>query len=79
MDFPESEAQKRQREADTERRRGDLLGEQDQPDLAEQIERGGDRPRDQQGRQRALRAPCETLNYSRQRPASLKYLIAAGW
>jgi hypothetical protein len=72
MDFLESKAKKRQREPDAERRRGELLGKENQPDLAEQIERRSDRPRDQQGRE-------ATLNYSRQRPASLKYLMAAGW
>jgi hypothetical protein len=69
--FPEPEPEKGQREADTERRRGELLGEEDQPDLAEEVERPPDRPRDQQGRQRALRAPYEALDYCRQRPASL--------
>jgi hypothetical protein len=62
--FLEPEAEKRQREADAERRRGELLGEEDQPDLAEKIERPPDRPRDQQRREAAL-------DYPRQRPASL--------
>jgi hypothetical protein len=52
--FREPEAQKRQREADAERSRGELLGEENQPDLAEQVERPPDRPRDQQGRQDTL-------------------------
>jgi hypothetical protein len=62
--FLESEPEKRQREADAERRGGELLGEEDQPDLAEEVERPPDRPRDQQGREAAL-------DYPRQRPASL--------
>jgi hypothetical protein len=62
--FPEPEPEKGQREADTERRRGELLGEEDQPDLAKEVERPTDRPRDQQGREAAL-------DYPRQRPASL--------
>ena len=64
MDLADSEAQEREREADAERRRGELLGEENQPDLAEEVERPADRPRDQQGRE-------DPLDYPRQRPASL--------
>jgi hypothetical protein len=39
MSFLEPKAEKGQRKADAERRRSELLGEQDQPDLAEEIER----------------------------------------
>jgi hypothetical protein len=54
VDFPEPEAEEGEREADAERRRGELLGEENQPDLAEQVERRSDRPRDEQGGQAAL-------------------------
>jgi hypothetical protein len=54
MSFSESEAKKGEREADAERRSGELLGEKDEPDLAEQVEGPPDRPRDQQGRQDPL-------------------------
>lgn len=64
MGFFESEAEKSEREADAERGGGELLGEENQPDLAEEVERPPDRPRDQQGRQ-------DALDYSRQSPASL--------
>ena len=54
MSFSEPEAKKGKSKTDAERRGGELLGEQDQPDLAEQVEGPPDRPRDQQGRQDAL-------------------------
>jgi len=54
MSLLEPEPQEGEREADAERRRGELLGEKNQPDLAEQVEGPPDRPCDQQGRQDAL-------------------------
>jgi hypothetical protein len=54
MRFFESEPQEREREADAERCRGELFGEENQPDLAEEVERPPDRPRDEQGRKAAL-------------------------
>jgi hypothetical protein len=37
--LPESKAEKGEREPDAEGRGGELLGEEDQPDLAEEVER----------------------------------------
>jgi hypothetical protein len=54
VDLREAEAKEGERQADRVRRRGELLGEQDQPDRPEQVQRPGDRPRDQQGRERRL-------------------------
>jgi hypothetical protein len=62
--FREPESKKRERQPDSESRGGELLGEENQADLAEEVERPADRPRDQQGRE-------DALDYPRQRPASL--------
>jgi hypothetical protein len=55
MDLVETEAKKGEREADAVAGGDELLGEEDDADRAEQVERPGDRPRDQQGGKRALR------------------------
>jgi hypothetical protein len=55
VDLAEAEAEERQREADRVRGGGELLGEEDQPDRAEQVERPGDRAADEDGGQSALR------------------------
>jgi hypothetical protein len=55
VDLAEAKAQKRQREADAVTPGDELLGEQDDPDRAKQVQRPGDGPRDQQGCKRALR------------------------
>jgi hypothetical protein len=55
MDFRESKTKERERKADAERGGGELLCEENQPDLAEEIERPPDRPRDEQGRKASLR------------------------
>jgi hypothetical protein len=51
----ETEAEEGQREPDAIARGDELLGEQDDADWAEQVERPRDRPRDQQGCEAALR------------------------
>jgi hypothetical protein len=55
VDLLRPEAKERQREADRVGAGRELLGEEDQPDLAEQVERPGDRAADEDGRERALR------------------------
>ena len=50
-----AEAQKGQREADAVTTGDELLGEQDDADRAEQVQRPGDGSRDQQGGEAALR------------------------
>ena len=55
MGLANAKAQERQREADAVATGNELLGEQDDADRAEQIQRPGDRPGDEQGGQRALR------------------------
>jgi len=55
VDLAEAEAQERQREADAVTTGDELLGEQDDADRAEQVQRPGDGPRDQQGCEAALR------------------------
>jgi hypothetical protein len=76
MGLSEAEAKEREREADAERGGGELLGEQDQPDWPEQVERPGDRAGNENCGERALRG---ALRYPFQMPTSLKYLIAPGW
>jgi hypothetical protein len=48
MDLANAEAQKGQRKADAVTAGDELLGEQDYADRAEEIQRPGDGPRDQQ-------------------------------
>jgi hypothetical protein len=55
MDLTEAEAKKGEREADAVAGGDELLGEQDYADRAEQVQRPGDGPRDQQGCEAALR------------------------
>ena len=55
MDLVEPEAKKREREADAVAGGDELLGEEDDADGAEEVQRPRDRPRDQQGGKRALR------------------------
>jgi hypothetical protein len=55
MDLMEAEPKKREREADAVAGGDELLGEEDDADRAEQVERPRDRPRDQQGCEAALR------------------------
>jgi hypothetical protein len=57
MDFLEPEAQEGEGEADRVRGGRELLGEKDQPDLAEQVERPADRAADQDGGKDALCYP----------------------
>ncbi len=58
LDVPlvEAKAQEREREADAVGASGELLGEQHQADRPEQIQRPGDRPRDEERGQRSLSA-----------------------
>jgi hypothetical protein len=56
-----AEPQERQREADGVGAGAELLGEQDQPERPEQVQRPSDGPRDQQRGKRALRAAREAL------------------
>jgi hypothetical protein len=49
MGLANAKAQKGQREADAITTGDELLGEQDDADRAEQVQRPGDGPRDQQG------------------------------
>lgn len=72
MRFLEPEAKEGKGETNAVAGGDELLGEEDDADLAEKIERPGDRPRDEQGRQ-------DTLGYPFQIPASLKYWMAPGW
>jgi hypothetical protein len=55
MDLANAKAQEGQRKADAVATGDELLGEQDDADRAEQVQRPGDGPRDQQGGKRALR------------------------
>jgi len=55
VDLAEAKAQERQREADAVTTGDELLGEEDDADRPEQIQRPRDRPRDQQGCEAALR------------------------
>jgi hypothetical protein len=55
MRLANAKAQERQREADAVATGDELLGEQDDAGRAEQVQRPGDRPRDQQGGERPLR------------------------
>jgi hypothetical protein len=54
VDLAEAEAEKGEREADRVRGGGELLGEEDQPDRAEQVERPADRAADEDGGQNPL-------------------------
>jgi hypothetical protein len=55
MDLMEAEPKKGEREADAVAGGDELLGEEDDADGAEEIQRPGDGPRDQQGCEAALR------------------------
>jgi hypothetical protein len=55
MRLANAKAQEREREADAVATGDELLGEQDDAGRAEEIQRPGDGPRDEQGGERALR------------------------
>jgi hypothetical protein len=55
VNLPETKAEEGEGEADGVRRGRELLGEENQPDRAEQVERPGNRAADENGGQDALR------------------------
>jgi hypothetical protein len=55
VNLAKAEAEKRDGQADAVARGDELLGEEDDPDGAEQVQRPRDRPCDEQGGKRALR------------------------
>jgi hypothetical protein len=73
----EPKPQKRQREPDAVRSGGELLGEEDQPDRPEEIQRPGDRTGDEDYCEKALRG-TRAFPYPFQILTSLKYLMAPG-